>query len=96
MIWLGLLVPQSTKRFGKLLKGKGKWVIVASLLAVTWTWMQFKAYQLVDVSTIAPLLELSVIVTVIGGFVVLGEKKDIVRRLIGTLIIIVGALIIGL
>lgn len=94
MIWLGLLVPQSTKRLSKLLKGKGKWVIAASLLAVIWSWMLFKAYQLADVSTIAPLLELSVIVTVIGGFIILGERKDIIRRIIGTLIIIVGALII--
>lgn len=93
-IWLGLFVPQSTKRFGKLLKGKGKWVIAASLIAVVWSWMLFKVYQLAEVSTIAPLLELSVIVTVIGGFVFLGERKDILRRIIGTLIVLAGAWII--
>jgi uncharacterized membrane protein len=95
-IWLWMAIPQRTEKVKKLLtKGKGKWVIITSLLATIWTWMLFRVYQLADVSLIAPILELSVIIAAVGGIVLLGERKDILRKIIGAIIVIIGIIIVG-
>ena len=94
-IWIGALLPKRLGKIKNLLKGKGKWVIFTSFLATGWTWMLFRSYQLIDVSLIAPILELSIIISTLGGIIFLKERKDIRRKIIGAAVIIAGALLVG-
>ncbi|MCX6767224.1 MAG: DMT family transporter [Candidatus Micrarchaeota archaeon] len=95
MLWIGLVVPKPVQRAKKLLLAKGTgWLVAASaFLAAAWTWMLFRTYQLADVSAVAPVLELSVVVAAGGGILFLGERKDVKRRLLGAVLVVAGALL---
>ncbi len=70
-------------------------MIVTSFLSVTYYFLILNAYKFAEASIIIPLTELSVLVTVSGSFLFLNEKSNLKRKIISTLIIIVGAVFIS-
>lgn len=71
-------------------------MIITSFLSVTYYFLILNAYKFAEASIIIPLTELSVLVTVLGGFLFLKEKSNLKRKIISTLIIIVGAVFISI
>lgn len=67
------------------------------ITAITWSLSivaQLRAYQLGEVSIIAPLCALSVILNVIVGYFFLKEKDDMFKKIIAALLIILGIILI--
>lgn len=67
------------------------------LTAITWSYMilaQLRAYQLGNVSIVAPLCALTVISNVIVGYIFLKEKDNLVRKIISAFLIILGIILI--
>lgn len=65
--------------------------------SVTWSYMilvQLRAYQLGNVSIVAPLCALTVILNVIVGYIFLKEKDNLLRKIISALLIILGIILI--
>ncbi len=54
------------------------------------------AYKHIDASIVIPIVEISVLITCIGGIIFLHEKKNIWRKVISALIVIAGAIILSL
>ena len=67
------------------------------ITAITWSLSivaQLRAYQLGEVSIVAPLCALSVILNVIVGYFFLKEKDDMLKKIIAALLIILGIILI--
>lgn len=65
--------------------------------AVTWSYMilaQLRAYQLGNVSVVAPLCALTVILNVIVAYIFLKEKDNLLKKIISALLIILGIVLI--
>ena len=68
-------------------------VISSVVLAVVGYFFQLTAYTLTDISNVIPIVELSVVVSVIGGYL-LHKEKEFKKRLIGAMIMILGSVFI--
>ncbi len=67
------------------------------LTAITWSLSivsQLRAYQLGEVSIVAPLCALSVILNVIVGYFLLKEKENLPKKIIAAILIILGIILI--
>ncbi|HIH11096.1 TPA: EamA family transporter [Candidatus Woesearchaeota archaeon] len=53
-----------------------------------------KAYAFKEASVVVPIIELSTIIAVVGGMLFLNERKDMVKKIIATVIVVVGTLFI--
>lgn len=76
-------------------KNGNKPAIIAT--ALTWSYMilvQLRAYQLGNVSIVAPLSALTVILNVIVGYIFLKEKDNLLKKIISAILIILGIVLI--
>ncbi len=67
------------------------------LTSITWSLSivtQLRAYQLGEVSLVAPLCALSVILNVIVGYFFLNEKENLTKKIIAAILIILGIILI--
>ena len=67
------------------------------ITAITWSLSivsQLRAYQLGEVSIVAPLCALSVILNVIVGYFLLKEKENLPKKIIAAILIILGIILI--
>lgn len=67
------------------------------ITAITWSFCivaQLRAYQLGNVSVVAPLCSLVVIINVIVGYFCLKEKDNLLRKIIAAILIILGIILI--
>ena len=65
---------------------------------VCWSTMiltQLRAYQLGDITSVAPLCALSVIGNVFVGYIFLGEKNNLVKKIIAAILIIISVFLIN-
>ncbi|MCI8308853.1 MAG: EamA family transporter [Clostridia bacterium] len=78
----------------ELVNGNKKAIFVT---AISWGIMiivQLRAYQLGNVTVIAPLCALTVILNVIVGYLFLNEKDNLLRKLISAILIIISVILI--
>lgn len=76
--------------------GNKKAMIITS---ITWglsILSQLRAYQLGNVTTIAPLCALTVILNVIVGYLFLKEKEGLLKKIIAAILIIISIILIKL
>lgn len=75
--------------------GRNTWIfIILSGVATGLSWLfYFKAIQLGDVSRVAPIDKLSVVITMILAFIFLGERVSL-QVVIGALLIAAGSIVI--
>lgn len=67
------------------------------ITAITWSLaitVQLRAYQLGNVSVVAPLCSLTVILNVLVGYFLLRERENIPKKIIAALLIILGIILI--
>lgn len=74
--------------------GNKKAILLTSLCWGISIIAQLKAYQIGDVTSVAPLCALTVIGNVIIGYIFLKERKDLLKKLIAALLIIVSVFLI--
>lgn len=69
--------------------------IVAAGLAYSFTnLVMLRAYQLQTVSTVAPLLSVTVILNVLAGYIFLKEKTGVTKKVIAAILITIGIILI--
>jgi len=79
------------KDISSLLKHKRK-VISSSFLGALYYYLLLNAFRLLDASIVIPTLELSSVISVIGGIIFLRERTRILQKLLATLLVIIGVL----
>lgn len=91
-IFIERINPSQIKE--EMVKGNKKAILIT---AISWAMMiivQLRAYQLGDVTIIAPLCALAVMANVIVGFLFFHEKDNLIRKVISAIIIIISILLI--
>lgn len=69
------------------------------ITAISWSYMilvNLRAYQLGNVSVVAPLCALTVILNVIVGYVFLKERDNLLKKIFGAGLIILGVILISI
>lgn len=92
---LGAITVKRMDRFVKLIKSKLLLLVLTSILGVGVAYFQFSAYKLTDVSNVFPVFRLSTLVATVGGIILLKEKKDILQKIVGAIIMIIGVIFIS-
>lgn len=95
MAWLMVFVSGTYKGISSI--NSKAWIfLILSGLATGASWLcYFKALQIGDASKVVPIDKLSVVITMILAFLILGEKADI-KTVIGGITIAVGTLVLVL
>lgn len=76
------------------INGNKKAIIITSVCWGTAILAQLRAYQLGDVTTIAPLCALTVILNVIVGYLFQNERDNMLRKIISAILIIISVILI--
>lgn len=75
-------------------KGNKKTIIITSFCWGIMLFSQLMAYQLGKTTIVAPLCSLTVILNVIIGYLFLGEKQHLYRKIIASILIIISVILI--
>ena len=95
-LFLGIMTRSRIAGFRKLWENKAPFVILAALCYTGMYYLHMVAYTLGDVTNVYPVLQLTTLVTVILGYVLLKEKTEIKQRIVGAILMIMGAVLIAL
>ena len=79
----------------KILKTKHYYLGVVVVLGFLFYYFNLKAYQIADVTQVFPVIRLSTAFTVIFGIIFLKEKENVFKKLIATVIIFLGILLLS-
>lgn len=92
---LFFMTKERFKNTKKLVKSKWLFLILMSLLAFSY-YFSLQAYKLMDASIVFPILRLSTLVTVVFGMIIFKEeRKDVLKKLLASGIVILGALLLS-
>lgn len=80
--------------FKSIIKNQYKVVLIASILGAIFYYSSLKAYALIEVSSVFPIIKTSALITVLLGIIFLKERQNILRKIIATLIILAGIAVI--
>ncbi|MBI5636114.1 DMT family transporter [Candidatus Micrarchaeota archaeon] len=97
LIPLALFLLFVKKPIGKtraLLKNAGKSALLVAFLDMVWYALMMLALKTGESSQVSPILQLSLIVSVVGGVIVFGEKKDLMQKIIGSAAVLLGAILV--
>ena len=92
-IYLTPLALKNIDKVKELLSNKALAVVVACILGVIAYYFQLSAYMLAEVSNVFPVIQLSTLITALGG-VYLYKEEELDLRLLGAIFMIVGSSII--
>ncbi|MCI8671125.1 MAG: EamA family transporter [Bacilli bacterium] len=76
------------------INGNKKAIMITSLCWGTMIIVQLRAYQLGDVTTVAPLCALTVIGNVIVGYIFLKERDNLLKKLLAAVLLLVSVFLI--
>lgn len=94
-LFLSFFAFRRKSKLESLVRNKLKTVIVVTILAALFYFLTLKAYELVDVSIAFPIIRISTLLAVLGGIIFLGERENIVRKIVATLIVLVGVVLVS-
>jgi drug/metabolite transporter (DMT)-like permease len=78
----------------KMMKSRYLIIIIVSAMEVIYYYTRLVAFSLTDVSNVFPILRLSTLVTVVGGIILLKERKNIWQKIVSAIIMVAGAWLI--
>lgn len=87
-VWM--IAKAKIKQMDRLIKRKGWWVLLSSLLVAVDYYCELSAFKLMEVSVSFPLFALSQVLIVIGGITLLGERDSLPQKILGTIFMIAG------
>ncbi len=94
-VYLTPVALKNKQEIKSLISGKMFWVVAASVITVLSYYFQLSAYLITDVSNVFPILQLSTLVAVFGGYFV-HKEKDLVLRVAGAVLMVAGSVLIVL
>ncbi len=71
-------------------------IVIASVLSVLYNYFTLIAFKFAEANVIIPLTELSSLVAVFGGIILFRERKDMLKKIISTVIVVAGVILISL
>lgn len=72
-----------------------KATIISVILSSVTYYLILHAFRLEEASVVIPIMQLSILISVFGGILILKEKKDIPRKLFAAILVIFGAILIS-
>lgn len=78
----------------ELVNGNKKAIIITALCWATMIISQLRAYQLGEVTVVAPLCALTVMLNVIVGYIWLKERDNLIKKIIAAILIIISVILI--
>ena len=78
----------------ELIHGNKKAILITEFCWATMIIVQLRSYQLGNVTVVAPLCSLTVILNVIVGYLFLKEKDNLLRKIIAAILIIISVILI--
>jgi uncharacterized membrane protein len=76
-------------------KNRFSTTITTTLLGAAYYYLLLKAFKLAEASTVVPIVELSTLIAVFGGVKFLKESEEIPKKIIATIIVIIGAILLS-
>ncbi len=92
---LSLFLPKRIHHVSHLLRHRWKPAILAIALQTGTYYFTLRAFALADITFVYPLLQLSILLTVLGSIIFLKEREHLWQRIIATIIILAGTIIVG-
>lgn len=93
-ILLSLIVPRKKEAVLHLLKNHSARAISSIVLSAFSYLLFVQVLSKIDLTQLYPFMQLTTVLTVVGGMVILGEREHVTQRLIGTIIIIAGVIVV--
>mgnify|MGYP002713058628 CR=1 FL=1 len=94
--WLTVTLSDKKNRIKALFAGKGKYVIFTALVGALSYWFLIKALSMANISKVIPIYQSSITVAIVMGFFFLKERDKIFFKLLASIIVVVGAVLVGL
>lgn len=91
---LSMFISKRMHQVRHLLKTKWKAALTGIILSATTYYFTLRAFSLADVTIVYPLLQLTMLLTVIGGLVFMKEREHMWQKIIAVVIIIAGSIIL--
>lgn len=83
------------KEIKSILKNTLAATISTILLGSAYYYLMLRAFKLTDASIVVPIIESSILIAVFSGIKYLKETKDILQKIISSIIVILGAIILS-
>ncbi|MCB9358504.1 DMT family transporter [Candidatus Woesearchaeota archaeon] len=87
---------QRQNEIKRIIKNRFRTILAACLSGVLATYFIYRAYNSENISVVIPIIESSILVTVVGGIILLKERQDILRKIIGAVIVLAGAILVAM
>jgi drug/metabolite transporter (DMT)-like permease len=95
-VFIGIYISRKKIRDVKLIISKKlPWLFAVMILGFVYYYFQLAALKLAEVSIVYPILRLSTLFTVVGGIIFLNERENIVRKIIATIVVIAGVILVS-
>lgn len=94
-VTLSLFLGGRSQHLVHLLRRRGLAAIAASILTSAMYYLTLKTYAVIDVTLAYPLLRLGTLFTVLSGIVILKEREHLTQKVIATIIIVTGSILVG-
>ena len=91
---MGAVTTRRVDKLVRMVKDRFWYIVAGSLSIVTTAYTGFVAIKLTDISNAVPVFKLSALVSVLGGVLLLKEEKEIWKKAVGAVIMILGAVLI--
>jgi uncharacterized membrane protein len=88
-------VTKKGKDVQHIIETKQLWLVAVVILGFVFYFCQLSALKLADASVVYPVLRMSSLFTVLGGIIFLNERQDIIKKIISTIIVIAGVLLVS-
>jgi drug/metabolite transporter (DMT)-like permease len=94
--WLAVYMKHPISRVTKEIRLRGPLIFLAGFLIASYTLFLNKSFQVGEISKIMPIYNSNFLLTVLGGVVLLNERTDLKKKFIGSLITLVGVIMLTL
>ena len=90
LIVLPLLMKDSIKRIFHSAKTKFSWILLAGVFNILSSYLMVEALHVAEASKVVGLYQAMTIFSVIYGIVIMGETKKVIKKIVGTVVVIAG------
>lgn len=87
-----LFIKKRTVQTKKLIKNKWNFILFVIILGAVFYYSKLKAYTLADVSLVFPIIRMGTLISVLGGILFLNEKEEIFKKVLSSVIIMIGVI----
>lgn len=89
-----ILFKNPYERTKQIIRNNAKNALLVGILDCAWYALLMMALSVSEATLVNPILQTSLVVSVIGGIVLLKEKKNLLQKIAGSIVILLGAVIV--